>query len=420
MGGFDGIEDSGKVVAGLVGGRSDLSEILDAGQALIAGMRLTTGWGQPEQGEAFGQGAGRFADVADDLRSAHPGEEWQGGAAQAYAHVNRRQAGRAEAVATLDLDVQTVVAREAHQVACRRDTLDDQSDHLADLGDATRSLGLIPGVGKALKAAIELAAVNTALNVCSAELQQLSRETSDNASALRGLVGEYSALTRKTAPPSLGEEPPVPPSEDPPPASEGDEAIIDGLDRESEAEPAPVAAAADPEIGTDVPASVVAAPPPPPMAGEPQPPVWAGAADPAATPAMAADPMSGMTSAFGAVGGMIGAVVAPLAAVLTGVAGAAGQSLTALTSPESADLTADRSEDGPSTNKEDSPTERGGADTNDADTNGAVDDGEAGASADAPGPDVIGEAEAQTARPPDASAPDPPPAPAPAPTRPPR
>jgi len=41
-----------------------------------------------------------------------------------------------------------------------------------------------------------------------------------------------------------------------------------------------------------------------------------------------------MASAFGAVGGMIGSVVAPLAAVLTGAVGAAGQSLSTLTSAD--------------------------------------------------------------------------------------
>lgn len=42
-----------------------------------------------------------------------------------------------------------------------------------------------------------------------------------------------------------------------------------------------------------------------------------------------------MATAFGAVGGMIGSAVAPLAAALTGAAGAAGQSLSLLSAADS-------------------------------------------------------------------------------------
>ena len=197
----------GGVVKGAAG-----SPILDAGQAVIAGMRLTTGSGDPERGEPFGLGAARFSRAGGTVASAYPMETWQGSGAQAYARANLRQVGRAESIATLDRRVQTVIAREAYQVAYHRDKLDEQSGYLGDLSYLTWSIAIIPGVGKAMKAAFELAAVNAALSICVAELYQLSQETGENAIQLRELAGEYSALIRKTAVPDFDDPPPAPPS----------------------------------------------------------------------------------------------------------------------------------------------------------------------------------------------------------------
>ena len=43
------------------------SEILDAGQLVIEGMRLTTGVGEPENGDRFGQGWSGFNDAGATL-----------------------------------------------------------------------------------------------------------------------------------------------------------------------------------------------------------------------------------------------------------------------------------------------------------------------------------------------------------------
>ena len=114
MGMVDGIEDLGKVVEGLVEGREDPShapegltgklgkaikgaagsEILDAGQILIGGMRLTTGSGDPAQGQQFGQGSHRFNAAGDTVKSAFATDDWQGAGADAYGAANRDQAGR--------------------------------------------------------------------------------------------------------------------------------------------------------------------------------------------------------------------------------------------------------------------------------------------------------------------------------------
>ena len=80
-------------------------------------MRLTTGVGEPENGDRFGQGWSRFNDAGETLTSAFPNDSWAGAGANAYADQNRAQTGRTNTVALLDRGVQTVIAREAYQVA---------------------------------------------------------------------------------------------------------------------------------------------------------------------------------------------------------------------------------------------------------------------------------------------------------------
>ena len=328
----DDADGFGKVFGGAFGNAgarartaSSGSEILDAGQLLIAGMRLTTGWGRPDPGEAFGRGASGFTDAGQTVDSAYPRDDWAGTGSRTYASANRRQSGSAASLAVLDRDVQTVVAREAFQVDYHRGKLDDQSDHLSRLGYATWSLALIPGVGKALKAAVEMTAVNTALLVGTTELANLASETGENAAELRRLAEGYAALTRKTAPPPLPDEP-TPPSDD--------------VERRRVDEPTPGQPSAPepgPSVGGASPAPAPSAPPA--MHCSPTPGTEAAAAGQAAPSPAAADPMAAMSSVFGAVGGAIGSAVAPIAAALTGVVSAAGQALSATTSAQAAEST---------------------------------------------------------------------------------
>jgi hypothetical protein len=186
------------------------SDILDAGQVVIEGMRLTTGFGEPENGERFGQGWSRFNDAGDTLTSALPDDSWAGAGANAYVDQNLAHAGRTSTVALLDRGVQTVIAREAYQVKYHRDKLDDQSNFLSDLSYVTLAMGLVPGVGKAMKAATEVAAVNAALDICSLELYELSREANQNAAELQQAAGLYEGVAQTANLNLTGTEPPPP------------------------------------------------------------------------------------------------------------------------------------------------------------------------------------------------------------------
>ncbi|WP_319452965.1 MULTISPECIES: EspA/EspE family type VII secretion system effector [unclassified Mycobacterium] len=222
----EAVDAAGPIVDKLL--RAANSPILEGGQVIIAGMRRTTGTGKPDDGDQFGQGGQRFRDASDVLATAEPTDDWTGSGADAYATSNRRQQGRTVTMAGLDRQVQTVIAREAFQVGYHRGKLDDQSNWLADVGLTTFKLGLIPGIGPAMKAAAETQCVIAAVGSSAMELASLSDEVSVNAAAVQGLVGHYEQVGRSTgdvAPMSPPPPPPGDPGEDPkdgPP--DGDEA----------------------------------------------------------------------------------------------------------------------------------------------------------------------------------------------------
>lgn len=299
------------------------SDILDAGLQLISGMRRTTGSGDPERGYAFGEGAATLRSAAATVTRALPGGGWLGGAAGVYAEVTRRQAAAAETMAALDRGVRTVLDREADQVGQRRERLAEQAEHLTDVSSAAAAIAEVPGVGSALRAAFELNAVNAALGTCTAELDQLTREVAENAATLQQIAGEYSALAMRTASPAADDGISTPTAE---PQMTADGAPSRVSTRSAMVEPDPAAGpgvvdrdvvdpnVVDPNVvDRDVVDRVASAP-----------------SDPATAQALPTEAVSGISSAVGVAGGLVGAVTTPLVAVLSGLAAVVGQSMSTL------------------------------------------------------------------------------------------
>jgi hypothetical protein len=169
------------------------SDLLDSGQSIIAGLKNTTGQGNPDTGELFGQAQSRFDGVSETLRSAVP-IGWDGPGAHAYADQNTRQQLRSEAIADADHEVHEVLYREAAQITLRRGYLDDQYSFLADTSYVTFPLQFIPRYGEAMKMAVEIAALQTALGESYYQMNQLQSEVAQNAADLQQAVGRYSGV----------------------------------------------------------------------------------------------------------------------------------------------------------------------------------------------------------------------------------
>ena len=152
------------------------SDLLDYGQSVITGMRSTTGQGDPENGDAFGEAQSTFNGVNETLKSAVPDNGWDGAGSYAYADQNTRQQLRSEAMADADHEVHKVLYREAAQITLRRGYLDDQYNFLANTSYVTFPLQFIPRYGEAMKLAIEIAALQTALGKSYYQMNQLQSE----------------------------------------------------------------------------------------------------------------------------------------------------------------------------------------------------------------------------------------------------
>jgi EspA/EspE family len=170
------------------------SDLLDYGQSVIAGMKNTTGQGDPENGDVFGEAQSTFNGVNETLKSAAPDDGWDGSGSYAYADQNTRQQLRSEAMADADHEVHKVLYREAAQITLRRGYLDDQYNFLANTSYVTFPLQFIPRYGEAMKLAIEIGALQTALGESYHQMNRLQSEVAQNAAELQQAVGRYSGV----------------------------------------------------------------------------------------------------------------------------------------------------------------------------------------------------------------------------------
>jgi ESX secretion-associated protein EspA/E len=170
------------------------SDLLAFGQSIITALKNTTGHGDPDRGDVFAQARSNLEGVTETLRSARPGNGWDGAGSHAYADQNTRQQMRTGAMADADHEVHKVLCREAAQITLRRGHLDEQCDLLADTGHAMSPLRAAPRSGDATTLAIELTALQTALAESYRQINQLQSEVAQNAADLQQAVGRYCAV----------------------------------------------------------------------------------------------------------------------------------------------------------------------------------------------------------------------------------
>jgi hypothetical protein len=217
--------------------RSAKTPILSGGQLTIAGMKLTTGIGSPEDGERFGAGADRFTAAADTLAGAHPNGSWTGIGSESYSDGNSRQVRRTQTMAATDQSINSVLAREAGQLSATRTILDEQSDWLADVGLVTMLVAATPFVGQGAALAMEIAAVTKALGACTMQLTELTQQVSSNAAEIQQTAGRYGAASARS---NLSKDTPDPKTPPPPPPSADEDGGAPGeKDRGEDSETAP-------------------------------------------------------------------------------------------------------------------------------------------------------------------------------------
>lgn len=298
--------------------RTARSPILAAGQQTIESMKHSTGVGDPENGQRFGQGADKMSAVGQVLASAFPDDSWNSGGASAYAIRNTEQVGRAQTMLGLDNMVAGVLSAEAGQISAARDSLDERSDWLGAMSLLTTSAGIIPGFGTAAQLSAEFAMVAKAVGDSSGDLKTLRGHIDQNAAVLRTAAAQYETLAGGTTPIGAEFAPPV----------------GDPQEREASGDPeatTPGGSAGGSTGGSSGGGGGASAG----GGGGGMP---TGSTGPVSAPAMpspaaaGASPSSAMTAdAAGALGGILGSLVSPIGGILGGVLQAAGQAAQAAT-----------------------------------------------------------------------------------------
>ncbi|WP_273733968.1 EspA/EspE family type VII secretion system effector [Mycolicibacterium septicum] len=298
--------------------RTARSPILAAGQQTIESMKHSTGVGDPENGQRFGQGADKVSAVGQVLASAFPDDSWNSGGASAYAIRNTEQVGRAQTMLGLDNMVAGVLSAEAGQIAAARDSLDGHSDWLGAMSLLTTSAGIIPGFGTAAQLSAEFAMVAKAVGDSSGDLSTLRGHVDQNAAVLRTAAAQYETLAGGATPIGAEFAPPV----------------DDRQEREAPGDPGATTPGASTEGSTGGSTGDGGGVPAGGAGGG----TSTGSSGPVSPPAMpspaaaGASPSSAMTAdAAGALGGILGSLVSPIGGILGGVLQAAGQAAQAAT-----------------------------------------------------------------------------------------
>ena len=173
------------------------SPILAGAQAVILGMKATTGSGEPQAGEAFRKSAGLYDEAGDLLiDAAVKTDSWDGTAAVAYEEKNDVHRHLTIEVAGAEKNMQGYLSDLAAQVSETRTNLEDRVKFLSDYDTATSWMNAIPG-GAAVKSAADLGVASTQLELAKMTMVKLLAESLRNANRIRDQVGTYEAAARQ-------------------------------------------------------------------------------------------------------------------------------------------------------------------------------------------------------------------------------
>jgi len=168
------------------------SPILMAAQLAIHGMKLTTGSGEPETGEAFVTSATKYEETAVLLEKTeiYDPAQWDGSAAKAYQAKAANHRHQTHEVAEGDKEMRPLLLALGQKVKETRDSLQDSIDFLANYDTSTSWMNGIPG-GALPKAAADMAVATTQLSMAQPAMAALVAESYDKAGEIRKVASRY-------------------------------------------------------------------------------------------------------------------------------------------------------------------------------------------------------------------------------------
>ncbi len=168
--------------------------IINAGLIALTLESNMLGFGRPEDGARFTEGANHFVDAHSTLLKSAPPGDWTGDSSTAYGDRNKEQQVRAADMSSTDSAIQKVVAAEADQVGKTRDFVAQMQTLLSLSIIPALAAKAVPVVGPALSTAIEVAAVAGTVPMATIRCHEMASRSGDNASKIRSLASQYESI----------------------------------------------------------------------------------------------------------------------------------------------------------------------------------------------------------------------------------
>ncbi|AKN18048.1 hypothetical protein MHAE_13535 [Mycobacterium haemophilum DSM 44634] len=168
--------------------------IIDTSLSVIEDLQWLLGSGTPTTGSIFGASSSRFSQTAKDQRSAAPGDNWTGAAAEKYSTQNQLQVVREEIMADVDYITGTLVSKQAEAVQNARDRLASAKSFLGTMRSVAKVLNDIPLIGGGLADAFELLVCPPTMTMVTATMSYLAYQTAENAASLIATIAQLAEL----------------------------------------------------------------------------------------------------------------------------------------------------------------------------------------------------------------------------------
>ncbi|WP_029110751.1 EspA/EspE family type VII secretion system effector [Mycobacterium sp. URHD0025] len=168
--------------------------IINAGLIALTMESNMLGFGRPEDGARFTEGANHFVDAHSTLLKSAPPGDWTGDASKAYGDRNKEQQVRAADMSSTDSAIQKVVAEEADQVGDTRDFVSQMQTLLSLSIIPALVAKAIPVIGPGLSIAIEVAAVAGTVPIATVRCHEMASRSGTHARKIKDLATQYESI----------------------------------------------------------------------------------------------------------------------------------------------------------------------------------------------------------------------------------
>ncbi|STZ87757.1 Protein of uncharacterised function (DUF2580) [Mycolicibacterium fortuitum] len=168
--------------------------IIEGGLMALNGISKTLGFGSPDGGEDFHDGATSLQSTGRGLEQAYP-SSWEGTSSSAYSGQNSKQIDRTSTMISADNKVISILQTEAKQVADTRDNMDNIATYLGAAIAPAMALMAIPIGGEPASLAFQAAAVGAASGVAGVTMGQMVSNAMSNSSQLQQAIAQYQQVS---------------------------------------------------------------------------------------------------------------------------------------------------------------------------------------------------------------------------------